>query len=562
MPRKQTNHKRDVEQYVDGVLKGKIVACEFVKAAVKRHKRDLKTAKKRGLYFDPVAANRVINVAQLLKHTTGEFAGRRFLLEPWQKFILWSLFGWKRISDRMRRFRDAFITVARGNGKSPIAALIMVILLCADLPREFRAQLKCAATERDQARIVWEEAGELLRTNELLESQCEFLKNSIVHLPTRSRLVPLGKESHTKDGFNLHGYVVDEIHAFKEEHRELLEKLVTAMGKRRQPLGITITTAGSDRSEIWLGQYEYSRKVVAGVVDDDAHFSFIAQLDEADDPFDERTWPKANPNLGISVKIDHLRRMATRAQADPLFKLEFLRYHCNLRVRSAAKVITPALWASGNKPVGDLEGRLCHGAVDLGWRNDLASFSLVFPPSEGKRKYRLRSWSWIPEECERDLAREPFARFMRSGSLRTTPGNTTDVQAILAKVLDCRERYDLQTVALDPNNARQFGTTLVNDHGIQVYEFFQTTRKYNEPTRVLLQLLVDGLLLHGGDPLLAWAADNLVLRTDHAGYVMPDKQKSDEKIDPIVAGIMALSECLFAEKQQPSVYEKRGIREI
>lgn len=549
---------RELDHWIRGVLAGEIVVSHYVRLVVQQFRRDLRSGRKRGLWFDAERAQKVIRFCELQKHSTGEFAGRNFLLEPWQKFIFASLFGWKR-ADGTRRYREAWITIGRGNGKSPMAALILLVLLAFDDPPEARAEIKCAATERAQAYIVWSELKRMIEAQPSIRRRCEIYgghrpssdSNSIVWSETGSSVMPLGKESKTKDGFNLHGYVVDEEHAFTAEHKGMLEKLETAMGKRRQPLAVTITTAGDDQSHLWKAHREEVVKVVEGVVEDDALFGFICEIDEGDDPFDESCWVKANPNLDVSVKRDYLRRLAVKARDNAAKLHDFLRYHLNVLVSSLKKAIQPKLWAAGNAELPDLDGRSCHAGLDLGWRNDLASVSMMFPlggDAEGKERYALTGRSWIPSECERDLSRPPWCNWIDRGLLQVTDGHTTDWRAIVRYLVECSQRYRLRTVALDPNNARAVGTTLVDEHGLDVFEFTQTCGKYNEPTRELLTLLEDGRLIHGGDPLLAWAASNLVLKFDSRNYCMPCKQKSSEKIDPMVAAIMALSECLFAEK--------------
>jgi phage terminase large subunit-like protein len=332
------------------------------------------------------------------------------------------------------------------------------------------------------------------------------------------------------------------------------------MGKRRQPLAVTITTAGDEKSEIWKEQHGACEKVLGGVYADDALFAFIAEIDPEDDPCDPACWPKANPNLGICVKPDYLIRLAEKARFDPAAKHILTRYHCNRMVLSSSKPITPEIWSRGAGPLPDLDRRLCHGGLDLGWRDDLAAFYLAFPITEnGVTRYAFRGRCWIPSETPRELSREPWATWIRQGWLTVTDGNTTDPESILKFILECKQRYDLKTIALDPNNARSVATELVNARGLIVYEFYQTCRKYNEPTREFLRLLTEGLIQHGDDPLLSWAASNLILRHDASDYVMPAKHKSDDKIDPIVASLMAFSECLFAESAS-SVYEHRGVR--
>lgn len=557
----------EVDAYCDGVLSGEIVASQLVRCQVERHREDLQTARDRGLYFDEHAANRAIHFTQLQKLTRGEFDGKPFILQPWQKFIVWCLFGWKRSKDHMRRYREAFLTMGRGNGKSPFAAAIILLLFLYDDPVEPQAEIVVAATERAQAfKYVWTETRRMIDKQPALKSRVRMYSaekcgpsTQMLYLPNGSTFEPLGKDAHSKDGMSLHGYIIDELHAFKDEHRELVEKLETSMAKRRQPLAIMITTAGSDRSLIWQEKHDYASKVARGVVSDDAFFPFIAELDPDDDPFDEANWGKANPNLDVSVKRDELRRMANKAQHNAKEKRKFLRYYMNIKVSSRLKAIRPELWAACGRPLPDLSDRLCHAGLDLGWRDDMAALATVFPleiEDEEKQFYAVKLNAWIPEDTPRELTEPPWCDFIDQGVLEVTPGNITDVEAIYQTIEQLRSDYDLQTIALDPNNARAVSIHLVNVLDISTFEFFQTTRKYNEPTGELLSLLEEKRLIHGGNPLLAWAADNMVLREDVAGLFMPDKVKSQDKIDPMVALIMALSECLFGEQIGPNPLEE------
>lgn len=560
MARKQAReispHEREVMDYCEDVLSGVVVVGKLVRAAVERFLADLQDGPKRGLMFDYAAANRAIDFVQLLKHSTGEFRGKPFHLEPWQKFIFWNLFGWKWAATWHRRFRESFLSMGRGNGKSPLAAAILNCLLFLD--KEARAELVIAAVERDQARIVFRETCGQVKSNKTLRERCEFFKNSLVYTSLGSTVVPLGKEAESKDGMNLHGFVADEVHAWKEEHKELWSKLETAMGKRRQPLSTVITTAGSDRSALWQRLYNLSSQVALGIFPDDAHFSLIYEVDPEDihdkkgnlrDSFDESCYIKANPNLDISVKRDHLRRFNARGKVDPVVRSDFLRYHLNTRVRDAQKVILPAMWKKGSGELPELAGKACHAGLDLGWRDDLASFYLCFPLPE--RRFALRGWSWLPRHGRRDVTEAPWGHWIASGRIYATDGTTTDVESIQEHIGKVKKRVSLQTVSGDPNNARASLQFLVNHLGIKTYEFDQTARNYNEPVREFLKALAEGRILHGDDPVLTWAADNLVLRTNSAGLVMPDKLRSDEKIDPIVSAIMAFAGCIYLKDQAP-----------
>jgi len=381
MPKK--SNEQQVQDYIRGVLSGKIIAGKLVKAACRRHREDLKAARKKGFYFDKELANKAIDFFPLLTHTTGEYAGRKFELVPFQKFIIWVLMGWRRKSDGMRRFRRALIELARGNGKSPLVAALTLLLFAFDLPMpEIRAECYTLGTEKLQARIVFDEVRRYVDQEPELRGYITSLKSNLSIPSNGSKLEPLSSIGRTKDGLIPHVLSLDEFHEWREYHRDVWDKLLTAMGKRQQPLLLVITTAGDDTSELWEHFYELCIQVVTpgNGIDADDLFVFIAEIDDGDDPLDEKVWPKANPLLehGI-VKIDHLRSMAAEAKISPLTYQRFQRYHCDKKITNALKPITAEMWATGDQPLPDLTNRLARGGADLGWKDDLAAVGYVFP---------------------------------------------------------------------------------------------------------------------------------------------------------------------------------------
>lgn len=582
-----TNSKR-VQSYIDGVISGKIVAGKLVKAAVRRHLDDLEHGHERGLHFDPYYANRVLDFFPVLSHTTGEFAGEAFEPRLFQSFILWTLFGWRRV-DRTRRYRWAYISLARGNGKSPFAAAVANYLLLADEPPEPRSQVYCFATKEAQARdIVFQEAKKQIEScdDPELKALVERHKSTMCILSppwNGSVMEPKGSDSKKSDGWILHGGIIDELHEWHDTQRGLFEKIETSMAKRRQPLVAIITTAGDDDSTVWQEQYDFYRAIVEGVIQSDNHFAFIAEVDESApcpkcdtsgcqycdtlgtvpvDPVAEEwwhLWPQANPMLcepRSPVKEDELKSLAIKARWMPSARNTFLRYYANQRVASFYKLITPELWKQGAGELPDMAGWQCHAGFDWGWKNDLAALSLVFP-HEGQ--WFIRCWAWIPSECARDLHQEPWAGWIRDGWLTVTDGNTTDYEAIYKVTKEVIEQYQVLSMAADPNNCREYLTRCVNEWGLEAYEFFQTCKKYNEPVRTFVERLRKGLVRHGDNPLLSWCANNLTVREDPSEYVMPAKAKSADKIDPMCATIMAFSECMFSEAEGAWTEDEIGL---
>lgn len=549
------NAAQIVDQFCADTLSGKRKAGQLQIAAVRRYRSDLKKCKKNGWHFDQRRAEMACAFLPLLCHTKGEFSGKPFIPSPWQLFIIWNLFGWRR-SDGTRRFRRAHIEIARKNGKSTLAAAIM--LMCFVLDGEPCSEIYCAATKRDQAKIVWDEAARMTAARTYLSSRIRNSKNQLL-LPDGSKFLALAADGKTADGLNPHCVCFDELHAWQLRHEEFHSKLTTGSGARRQPLFFTITTAGDDRAALWIRERAYCSRVVNEEATDESLFVFICCIDDNDNPLDPAVWEKSNPNLGVSVKLEYLKEIAAKASQVAAALNEFRRYHCNQKVESLQRAISDLVWSIGSEPLPNLGGRVCYLGIDLGWRNDIASITATFPPLIPGGKYYWKTWGFIPEKTERDLTAEPWATWVKNKSLSVTKGNTTDTASMMKLIQHLRQIYTVKTAAIDPNNARQFGTELVS-RGMSVFEFAQNCRQYNEPMRRMLELLESGRLIHGDDPLLSFAASNLITFTNSEGLVRPSKLSSPEKIDPIVAGIMSLSESLFAESRGDDAGDGPNIR--
>lgn len=548
-----------VAQYVSHVLSGELAACRWVKLAIKRHQRDLETGESRGLYFDEAAAQRAIKFFNFLKHSKGEWAGQQIRLEGWQAFIIWVLFGWKNKADDSRRFRVAYQEVARKNGKSTLASGVGLYLFDAD--NEPGAEVYSAATKRDQARITHAEATRMVKASPFLRKRIAVYRDNLHVVDTASKFEPLGRDADSLDGLNIHGAIVDELHAHKT--RDVWDVLETATSARRQPLMYTITTAGFNRQTICYELHDYTRKVLDQVIADDSFFGIIFSLDEGDDWEDESNWVKANPNLNMSVKLADLQRKAAKAKQIPSALNAFLRLHMNQWTQSETKWLDPDTWrACGDSvDVDGLRGRTCYGGLDLSSTIDISALVLIFPPQKQGDKFQLLCRFWVPEESilERSKTdRVPYEAWLREGYIQATPGNVIDYQYILAEVVELAERYDLNEIAFD----RWGATKIVQDIqelGLQVVPFGQGYASMSGPMKELERLIVASELAHGNNPVLNWMADNLVARQDPAGNIKPDKESSLEKIDGMVATIMGLDRAIRNEGDKSSVYNDRGL---
>ena len=562
-----TDYRKSFADYCDAVRSGELVVGRLERWAVERHDRDLERQGDPAFpfYFDVKTAESSCAFFPLLQHTDGEYSGKPFILYPWQVFVVFNLFGWKRKADHYRRYREAFLSMGRGNGKTPFGAGIMLLLFAFDSPIEARAEVYTAAVKRDQAGLSFGAAKRFVERSGLKE-YVQILNRQISVPDNGSKMEPLSADAKSADGLNIHGLLRDELHAWTPFQRDYYEKLQTALGKRRQPLAVTITTAGSEESVLWREQHRHATRVVdpASGVEEDSLFVFVCEIDPDDDELDPAVWPKANPMLeyGI-VKRDYLETMAARAAADDAGRHQFRRYHANVLSFSFNKSFTTDDWAQGDRKL-PLEFSSLYAGVDLGWCDDLSAIGYVAPldwvevEGESKRRYAIFADVFIPRGTKRDLTKPPYLSWIKSGRITVTDSEWTDTAPMYTAIRKRHKQSGIKSLAYDPANFREFALNVENEIGIKSFAFQQTHAKYHEPLKEFKIALREGRILHGGDPLLGWCAENVVEIANAADYRMPNKQRSEDKIDPIVAVLMAFSECLFAERKRPSVYERRG----
>ena len=416
-----SNDPENARQYIKEVLEGKIPACKWVKLFCERHVRDLANGHKRGLHFDEKAGARILKFFDFLKHSKGEFAGKKFILSAWQQAYLYVLFGWKN-EDNTRRFRTSYIEISRKNGKSTMAAGVALYLLAAD--GEQGAEIYSAATKRDQAKFVHGEAERMVRASKALRSLITLRVNNMFIQKTNSKFEPLSSDYNQLDGLNISGVIIDELHAHKT--RDLWDILETAAGARKQPLIFAITTAGTSRQSICREKHEYLEKILERTLDDDTFCGIIFTLDEGDDYTNPEVWIKANPNLYISVYYDYLESQLKQAQGMPAKLNAFLQKLMDVWTQADTRWINPDKWnkCSGGTNLKDLENEICYAGLDLSSTTDLSALVLKFP-----RTGDVISYFWIPEDnmTERERRdRVPFSTWVRDGFVEATPGNVID----------------------------------------------------------------------------------------------------------------------------------------
>lgn len=553
--------RHPVAEYMHGVLEGDIPAGKLLRLAVERQRRDMDEGGQRGMRFDRQAAQHAIDFFWFLKHSKGEWAGQPFTLGAWQQFVVWCLFGWKR-ADGLRRFRTAYVEVPRKNGKSSLAAGIALYLLAAD--GESGAEVYSAATKRDQAKICWSEAVRMVHASPALSSMIHHWRASdtLSIEATACKYQPLGADGDNMDGLNVHGAIVDELHAHKT--RQVVDVLDTATAARRQPLMFEITTAGTDQNSVCYEHHDYSRKILEGAIDDDTWFTFIAALDEDDDWRDPRTWAKANPNLGVSVKVDDLQRKAERAERLPAAQNSFRRLHLDQWTQQSDRWIDLALWDENAHVVEEklLEGQPSFGGLDLSSVQDITAWVMVFPWPNDPDELSIVCRFWIPESKLNDDSyryTDQYRGWVNSGHLLTTPGDAIDYPFIKKQILDDAKRFKLAGVNVDRLFQGYQLSQELADEGMEIFGMGQGFLSMAAPMKEFERRLVAKKLHHGGHPVLRWMADNVAVKQDPAGNLKPDKGSSQGKIDGIVALVMAIDRAMRHEVPKKSVYETRGL---
>lgn len=555
--RPRENSVRWARRYIDVVLNDKIPVCRWVKLAVERHVNDLKTAGRRGYYFDEHQAERVLRFFSFLHHSKGEFAGRPFVLSPWEQFVVYSLYGWRRKKDGLRRYKTAYLEVARKNGKSTFAAGNGLYLLDGD--GEPGAEIYVVATKREQAKIVFSEAQRMVRSSPELKQFITVNSSNMFVLDRASKFEPLGSDKDTLDGLNVHGAIIDELHAHKS--RDVYDLIDTATGARRQPLLFSITTAGVNQNGICREKHNHTEKILQGVIPDDEFFGMIFTLDSGDDWQDELNWVKPNPNLGVSVKVDDLRKKARYAMSSPAALNPFLRLHMNVWTSAESVWISPDKWnvTAGEVDAAGLAGSECYGGLDLSTTTDISAMTLTFPQPDGS--YKNLYEFWVPKDrIEARVRRDrvPYDVWVRDGLIHATDGPVIDYDFIEHRILELARRYRIRELAYDPYNATEITNHLI-DHGIEMVKFQQGFLSISPAAKQLEILIMSQKYHHGGNPVMNWMMSNVVIRQDPAGNIKLDKEKSREKIDGPVSAVMAIGRATAQGGNAPSVYETRGV---
>ena len=511
--------------------------------------------------YDERKAQHAVNFINCLKHTKGQWRGVPFDLLPWQDTIIRDVFGTVK-ENGYRKYNSAYIEIPKKNGKSELAAAVALLMTCGD--GEWGAEVYGCASDRQQASIVFDVAVEMV-------DQCSALKKRIkpvmsvkrlVYKPTNSFYQVLSAEAYTKHGLNVHAVVFDELHA--QPTRELYDVMTKGSGDARlQPLFFLITTAGTDRNSICYEVHQKAVDIVAGRKVDPTFYPVIFGIEDDADWGLEENWYRANPSLDHTIDIEKVRNAFQSAKENPAEENIFRQLRLNQWVKQSIRWMPMHVWDLCDEEIDErmLVGRECFGGLDLSSSTDITAFVLVFPARTEAEKYIVRPYFWVPEDTLALRVRRdhvPYDVWGKQGFIKTTEGNVVHYGYIETFIEELGTKYNIKEIAFDRWGAVQM-TQNLEGMGFTVVPFGQGYKDMSPPSKELMKLTLERKIVHGGNPVLRWMMDNIFVRTDPAGNIKPDKEKSTERIDGAVALVMALDRAIRNGNNGGSVYDNRGI---
>lgn len=510
--------------------------------------------------YDEAKARHAVNFINCLKHTKGQWRGVPFDLLPWQDKIIRDIFGTVK-ENGYRQYNTAYVEIPKKNGKSELAAAIALLLTCGD--GEWGAEVYGCAADRQQASIVFDVAVEMVEQSPALKKRIKPIMSvkRLVYKPTNSFYQVLSAEAFTKHGLNVHGVIFDELHA--QPNRDLFDVMTKGSGDARtQPLFFLITTAGTDRNSICFEQHQKALDLIDGRKVDPTFYPVIYGIDDNDDWGDEKNWYEANPSLGHTIDIEKVRNAYNSAKENPAEENLFRQLRLNQWVKQSLRWMPMDKWdeCAFEVDIDHLKGRECYGGLDLSSTTDITAFVLVFPPRTEDEKYVILPYFWIPDENMKTRVRRdhvPYDIWEKQGYIKTTEGNVVHYGFIEAFIEELGIKYNIKEIAFDRWGAVQMVQNL-DGMGFTVVPFGQGYKDMSPPSKELMKLTLEKRITHGGNPVLRWMMDNIYVKTDPAGNIKPDKEKSTERIDGAVATIMALDRAIRNENKS-SVYDERGI---
>ena len=513
--------------------------------------------------FDEARARRVIQFIECLKHTKGEFHGKPFMLLPWQEKIVRDVFGTVRDEQPdMRQYTTAYIEIPKKQGKSELGAALALNMLVND--DEWKAEVYSCASDRQQAGIVFDVAVDMVQQNPTLRKRIKLIPSTkrMVYQPTGSIYQVLSSEVATKHGLNVSACIFDELHT--QPTRALYDVMTQGSGDaRKQPLWFFLTTAGTDRTSVCWEVHQKALDILEGRKRDPRFYPVVYGLPDDADWMDERNWYKCNPSLGHTIAIDKVRDAFNKARETPADENMFRQLRLNQWVKQSVRWMPMDKWDECGNIIDAfaLEGRACYAGLDLSSTSDLTTLVLVFPPVEEGELYQVLPFFWLPEESLQLRVRRDHVMYdvwQKQGFIHTTEGNVVHYGFIEQFIIQLGERYNIREIAYDRWNATMMVQALEDD-GFTMVPFGQGFKDMSPPTKELMRLVLEHNIAHGGHPVLRWNMDNAYVRTDPAGNLKIDKQKSTEKVDGAVALVMGLDRAMKNLSGGGSVYDDRGL---
>ncbi|MDR7130699.1 phage terminase large subunit-like protein [Algoriphagus sp. 4150] len=524
-------------------------------------------------YFDKEDANKaVLFIETFIQHVKGKLAGKPYILQNWEKEYITNLFGWKNIETGLRKYRESFLFLPRKNSKTTLSSAIMLYLLIVQSKNDRGGEFYIGASSREQARIAFTIMKSMVLENKQLAQYIKVFKNSLEFDKTNSFLKVVSSESGNLHGASLSGCLIDEFHAHKD--RDLYDVFKTSMGAREQPLLITITTAGSDRNSACYELYDYAKKIIDGVIEDDNFLPFVFEGEDFDDLkklFHIDNIKRANPGFGVSIREDAILEEITKARSMPTFLNSFKQLHLNIWVDSTMAWITNSDWMLNKSDYSedDLLGQECWAGLDLANNRDLNALVLVFPQPD--KTFKVLTYSFLPMEAAERKDNISAGRAFLGWALNTnnhlylTANRSRDDDFLFEKIKELSEKFIIKNIGYDRWGADQLVARVQNELGLKFTGFGQGYKSMSPAIKKVESLIVEKKLIHNNNPVLKWCLSNVRLTKDPAGNIKVDKEKAKDKIDAIVAMIIALGQYFIDEVEElenqsnsKSVYEDRG----
>lgn len=477
--------------------------------------------------------------SKCLIHSKGTHANKPFHLLDWQYDIIKELYGVYNTNNNLRRYRNGLILIPRKNGKTTLCSGLCLYSL---IFGEESGEIVACANSRDQAKIIFNTAADFVSKSKLLSKRLKVYKNSIYNPKTRSVFKVISREANTALGMNCSLVIFDELLAAPDD--ALYNSMVTSMGARKQPLMLSISTAGFSKTSFLYQLVEHGERVNAGQTIDDTFFARIYGLKENDDWTKEDTWKKCNPSLGHTISMDFFRTEFNRAKEFPRFELAFKVLYLNAWLDADKSWIGDTQWMECGKDIDikEFKGETCYAGLDLSSTTDLTALSLCFYKDE---KYYLFSFPFCPKDNIKARSRKdkvPYEMWEQQGHLIATPGNATDYDYVLKLLQDYSNDYNINTIAIDRWNSSYLSTKLM-EAGFNVEAFGQGFASMASPVRAMERLVLSKGIVHNNHPVLRWCLSNVILKVDAAGNCKADKSKSRERIDLVISSLMALELC-------------------